>query len=278
VWSIQKGHAAAPDTEYGFLRYASSTLINHLKTCGRQTPAIRARAKHDSEAASPRKPGRLGSTHLSIQPPWPQFHHGTFQHSPQYHDQMLPPSLPSTRACSPAASISALSAFPSPYLGVTTPFDDGPLYSPAQSSANLPNPGSRSQSVLINDSGIWPPEYQTKFEERIARLTVSAGLPLSWVDNPEWIDFIKDFLPFAWSPLRKVLTNRLIPTAAKNHQNVAKAAAKGQNTTLQADGWMGVNFHHLLAFMITFNKQVRSKSQTIYMSYLTISLFVRLIQ
>jgi len=53
---------------------------------------------------------------------------------------------------------------------------------------------------LIDDSGIWPPEFQRKFEERIARLTVSAGLPLSWVNNPEWIDFINDFLPSARSP------------------------------------------------------------------------------
>ena len=169
---------------------------------------------------------------------------------------MLPPSLPSTRACSPAASTSALPALPSPYANLMIPLGDNPLLSPALSCSDYPTSRSRSQSVLIDNSGVWLPEYQGKFEERIARLTVSAGLPLSWVDNPEWIDFVNDFLPSARSPSRKVLTNRLIPTAAKIHKNAAKTAAKNQNITLQADGWTGVNFHHLLAFMIAFNRQV----------------------
>ncbi|KAF9782368.1 hypothetical protein BJ322DRAFT_1010247 [Thelephora terrestris] len=120
----------------------------------------------------------------------------------------------------------------------------------------IPISQSQSQSVLIDNPGVWLPEFQRKFEERIARLTVSAGMPLSWVDNPEWIDFINDFVPSARSPSRKVLTNRLIPMVAKSYRDMAKIAARNQNVTLQADGWTGVNFHHLLAFMISFNNQV----------------------
>jgi hypothetical protein len=37
---------------------------------------------------------------------------------------------------------------------------------------------------------------------------------------------------------------------------MAKESMRGQNATIQADGWTGVNFHHLLAFMITVNKKV----------------------
>jgi hypothetical protein len=258
VWTIQKSLRGLPvDGEYGFLRYASSTLINHLKVCSRQSEATRARARHIL-TASPKKQNHSGSTHSNVQLPWPQFGPGTSHHSPPL-PQMLPPSIPSTRACSPAASISSLSAFPSPYAFLTTPPNGDILFSPARSYASLPTIArSRSQSILIDDSGVWSPEFQKKFEERITRITVAAGLPLSWVDNPEWIDFINDFLPFARSPSRKVLTNRLIPTAAKHHRELATVAAKNQNATLQADGWTGINFHHLLAFMISFNKQVCS--------------------
>ena len=136
------------------------------------------------------------------------------------------------------------------------PLNDSPQLSPGQSFSDLPTPRSRLQSILIDDNSTWLPEFQRRFEDRIARLTVSANLPLSWVDNPEWIDFVGDFIAFARSPSQKVLTNHLIPAAAKSYRELAKIVATNQNVTLQADGWTGVNFHHLLAFMISFDKQV----------------------
>ena len=104
--------------------------------------------------------------------------------------------------------------------------------------------------------GEWSHELQTRFETQIARLTASAGLPLSWVDNPEWIDFVHQFLPAAKSPSRKVLTARLIPRLAKDYCQLAKVSSRDQNATIQADGWTGGNFHHLLAFMIAVKKKV----------------------
>lgn len=255
---MQKGYGRPPDQDYGYLRYAKSTLLNHVKTCSRQTAENRALAKHNS----PRKSSTSGSVHQNIQPPaWPppNAQPGTSQYSPQYY-QMLPPSMPPSQSHSPALSTSSLSALPSPYIGLMVPMDQSPPLTPGYLTGNA-TPRSRSQSISINDpvASMWPVGFQRKFEERIARLTVSAGLPLSWVDNPEWIDFVHDFLPSARSPSRKVLTNRLIPTAAKQYRDATKFAAKNQNTTLQADGWTGLNFHHLLAFMIAFNKQVRSR-------------------
>ena len=102
-----------------------------------------------------------------------------------------------------------------------------------------------------------PDNLQRAFEIRITRLTAAAGLPLSWVDNPEWIDFVGQFLPAAKSPSRKVLTNRLIPLVVDEYRKVTKEYSKDQNATIQADGWTAINFHHLLAFMITVAKRVR---------------------
>jgi hypothetical protein len=87
-------------------------------------------------------------------------------------------------------------------------------------------------------------------------MTASAGFPLSWVDNPEWIDFCMEFLPAAKLPSRKTLTRRLLPAAITELCVSARTAAKGHNVTLQANGWTGVNNHHLLAFMITANGKV----------------------
>jgi hypothetical protein len=89
------------------------------------------------------------------------------------------------------------------------------------------------------------------FENHIARLTVSAGFPLSWVDNTEWIDFCTKFLPATSLPSQKTLTYHLLPTAVEELRASARAAAKGHEATLQADRWTGINNHHLLAFIIT---------------------------
>jgi hypothetical protein len=105
-------------------------------------------------------------------------------------------------------------------------------------------------------SRYWPKEKQKGFETHLARLTASAGFPLSWVDNTEWIDFCTEFLPAAVLPSRKTLTRRILPAALEEFRAAAKATAKGHNATLQADGWTGVNNHHLLAFMITADQKV----------------------
>ena len=42
------------------------------------------------------------------------------------------------------------------------------------------------------------------FETALAHLTASAGLPLRWVENPEWLALCKRFLPNAKSPSCKV--------------------------------------------------------------------------
>ena len=84
-----------------------------------------------------------------------------------------------------------------------------------------------SQSVLPSNRESWSSELQGIFEARIARLTVVAGLPLSWVDNPEWINFIHQFLPWAMSPSWKVLTTWLIPPCSQELQPDRQRILKG---------------------------------------------------
>ena len=104
----------------------------------------------------------------------------------------------------------------------------------------------------------WSLDIQGVFENQIARLTAAAGLPLSWVDNPESIDFVHQFLPWATFPSCKVLSAHLVPRAAERYRELSKKSTMGQNTTIQADRRTAVNFHHLLTFMITTNKKVQS--------------------
>jgi len=55
-------------------------------------------------------------------------------------------------------------------------------------------------------------DRQQRFEELIVRLTASAGLPLSWVDNLEFDAFLSEFVPGAWAVSRKTLSRRILPS------------------------------------------------------------------
>jgi len=111
----------------------------------------------------------------------------------------------------------------------------------------------------INIGPIWTTARQAMFENRLARLTASAGLPLAWVDNIEWLLFLQDFLPAATPVSGKVLTTRVTPNLVNQMRNEAKDVVKGQHGTLQADGWTGENHRHIIAFMITANQKVSER-------------------
>jgi len=53
---------------------------------------------------------------------------------------------------------------------------------------------------MIDPALDWPWEKQQSFEVHIARLTASAGFPLAWVNNTEWINFYTEFLLAAKLP------------------------------------------------------------------------------
>ena len=114
----------------------------------------------------------------------------------------------------------------------------------------------QQNKININPALAWSPESQRSFKTCLAHLTASASFPLSWVDNPEWITFCDEFLPAAKQPSQNTLTHLIIPATVNNFREVAKAATKGQEATLQSNGWTGTNNHHLLAYMILADGKV----------------------
>lgn len=164
------------------------------------------------------------------------------------------------------------------YLPV--PLNDLMIYSGSRSSgssvigesrANSPYPdglllrqsGSRSLSVLAHSvnrgsPAEWSVGRQNTFNTQLGRLTASVGLPISWIENPEFILFCQEFIhPLASVPSRKVLTCRILPTIKREFQKRDQAAIKaGSMATIQGDGWSAINDHHLNAFMMTVERKV----------------------
>ncbi|KAF8488355.1 hypothetical protein F5888DRAFT_1585560, partial [Russula emetica] len=102
---------------------------------------------------------------------------------------------------------------------------------------------------------LWSLSHQQRFETRVARLTASANFPLAWVENPEWLALLDEFMPSAISPTRKVLTNRIIPAEVQRIRHASMRKTEGCEVTLQCDGWTGINNHHYIAFMMTTSKR-----------------------
>ena len=159
-----------------------------------------------------------------------------------------PPSRASYERESSIVSSSSSSLAPSDSISMHS----NPLPSCSRRSRNYITP----LSLSVNDLP-WSDARQACFEDRLTRLTASAGFPLSWVENPEWLSFCTEFLPQAKSPSRKVLTRRLLPRVLTDFQSQAKSRASGKNATAMCDGWTGENFHHYITFMIMVGREVR---------------------
>lgn len=57
---------------------------------------------------------------------------------------------------------------------------------------------------------VWTSADPADWETGLARLTASTGLPLRWIENPEWKKLCDYFLPKAKIPSPKVLTHQII--------------------------------------------------------------------
>lgn len=174
----------------------------------------------------------------------------------------LPYSLsPSSGCVSPVPSSILIPSAPTSHSG--TPVMESLPLPPALkrrrlSSQCLPSgtPPPASGSVMQ-----WSSAQQDRFEHHMANITASCGFPFHWVENPAVRDFLDDFFPHTSHLSSYQLTNRVIPQQVNRYQQAAKDASRGCEGTLQTDGWTGVNFHHLVAFMVT---TVRRKVSNIY--------------
>ncbi|KAG2354333.1 hypothetical protein BDR07DRAFT_1251662, partial [Suillus spraguei] len=85
----------------------------------------------------------------------------------------------------------------------------------------------------------------------MANITTSCGFSLNGIENQAIHSFMNAFFPFANPISSYQLSNHIIPCEVERYRQAAKNHCHGVNATLQMDGWTGVNFCYLLAFMIT---------------------------
>jgi hypothetical protein len=208
VWTLK---AEADSKGRGYISSAASTAINHLRFCTLVSADVRSTAdeqhgrKYPTAPNSPTSQRRRRNTEIHIDtlgmpPPISLNSPDSSMAGPsmtqelqnlsqfnEFNPHSHPPS-PSWPHHSPAPSESGSSGFSN-------------SHPPSRSqSRSVQYRVSNRQSNIVDPALYWPKEKQNSFENRIARLTASAGFPLSWVDNMEWIDFCTEFLPAAKLP------------------------------------------------------------------------------
>ncbi|KAF7974572.1 hypothetical protein HWV62_11944 [Athelia sp. TMB] len=259
-----RSESQVKESRRGWISSAKSTTINHLRHCRNVTEVTRARAndehRRNSRSASPAR-------RAPVPTPLDTGMHSEYPHGVITLDSPTTPSY--------GFGYSTPSVPPSPTTGSFTPPPTSQSHHNLASSFHRPSRPSSSQSFNFlsreasasrsHSRGLsahshaefiqppWTKERQEGFKTAVAQLTVSAGFPLTWVDNPEWIDFCAEYIPGAKSPSRRSLTSRIIPKAVSSLRTAAEASTRGQLATVEADGFTGLNKHHLLAFMIASN-------------------------
>jgi hypothetical protein len=256
----------------GPIRADIATMLSHLRRCRNQQEDVKtwandeflrkylcSRASSAHPFAVPLAPvPHASSSHQPTQilPPlsMQDLLQNTFYPQPGFTPQLSPleinnpsPSLvidaPIPQLYSPYANALGFSTHPSPSvisnLSLSRPPSGSPSY---PHSPTISQPVSRSLSSNFD---------QHAFNMHIGRMTVAAGLPLGWTDNPEVRSVFRIYFPWAQLPSRRSLSRTILPALQNSLRTEAQKEARGSNCTLQCDGWTGINLHHLIAFMIT---------------------------
>ena len=251
------------------------TMVNHLRKCPLQPSDVTDWAcgqhinKYDRSSGS--GPRSVSSTPAIA--PQPMFLHPSSSHQPL---QNIPGPSFQQFSTNPFISQPSLSPQLSPLLinnPSPTTIINAPIPLPHPPNANAlgflmhgsPNissgPPSRPSSGPLSHlqgPSISRPQSQfshgfdqQSFNIHIGRITVAAGLSISWTDNPEVRSVFRMFFPWVQLPSRKTLSRSVLPALQSSLRAQAQKETRGTNCTLQCDGWTGVNSHHLIAFMIT---------------------------
>ena len=242
----------------GWLVSRTTTLICHLRDCENQPKSTRDRAQAEAAtgSGSPFRT-RPAMTFSQIPVPWPIMASDSGSRPTTYPPFHYESSLSTGLYSQPRNLLSATGSGSTPSTRAPSPALSDMTYSSRQSKRARRSDSSLSQhaSFPAYEPG-WSTGEQAMFETSIARLTASAGLPLRWVENPEWLALCERFMPNAKSPSRKVLTQRLIPATLKAFKLAAQKQCQGLEATVSYDGWTGGNHHHYIAFMVNCRGRV----------------------
>lgn len=271
VWGAKRANNFDPNC-IGFINSHSDTMKTHFRGCPyiprdikRQGGITVDESSHHHQSNNPpyvNSPTRRSRNSSSAQT---RIRSATMPQEDNYAINEPPyPSIDVLHNLNLAAASTASQAAPSlaPSLGPSDSVSavgrrGGSVVSSV--SAPLSRAPSRTRSQLYPLPAKFEQERQRQFEDQFMRVVAAAGLSFSFADNIEWVRFCADFIPGAVPPSRKKVTHTILPRVVSGVREHARMAASGQEVTVQADGWTGLNNLHIIAFMINVRTKVRAR-------------------
>ncbi|KAJ7140750.1 hypothetical protein C8R44DRAFT_866446 [Mycena epipterygia] len=184
LWS--KSHAL----KQGWMIGNTVTMMNHLKICPLVPQSVRDKALNNPSNAGTgfSSPSKRGGGRLAG--PYPT----------SAHDSRV-------EGASPTLHLDTGSSSSLPSAGLYNVFGGSDNFTLPEDSHHGLHRSSSVVSLAPSDSisavasqmsasfspRPWDASKQALFEEKVLRLTVSANLPFSWVENPEWAEFFGDY-------------------------------------------------------------------------------------
>ncbi|KAG1856467.1 hypothetical protein F4604DRAFT_1931909 [Suillus subluteus] len=263
LWS--QSESLIKDRNCPWIRGRPDTIVPHLNSCDNQPPEVCAQARavciEKGWIKAPRLAHEVISLNSSQLPGISPSHK-----SPAYFQQLLQsPSLlvglfdvPAMGSSNPSSrSQSPLLSFPPTSSRTSSPaFGEGSQPAPSKQVWQISQSWNHMIDTPTTARGTpswlhWTPAFQERLETHIANITASYGFSLNWIENQAVCSFMNEFFPFVNPISSYQLSNHIIPHEVERYQQAAKNHCRGSDATLQTDGWTGVNFRYLLAFMIT---------------------------
>jgi len=110
-------------------------------------------------------------------------------------------------------------------------------------------------------------ERQVGFEDQLLRACILAGWSFNSIMDPEVRKLFAMIAPGAILPDRNKLSGMILQRGVTKIEGSMREGVKNEYTTLQCDGWKDISKNHLIAFMFTAKREVRTYE--VIIAYLT---------
>lgn len=115
----------------------------------------------------------------------------------------------------------------------------------------------RTFQVVAVKSMPYTDSNQQDFENQLLKAFVSSGTAFNMIEDPEVQQLFTKFVPSAVLPTRQRLEKHILHRVIVQMEGEVKKSVNGHFATLSCDRWKDVSQRHLVAFMLTVNREVK---------------------
>ena len=139
----------------------------------------------------------------------------------------------------------------------SVPLDVKQQYLNLEKTQKISDNNDNNNNSNTNDDSINNNEKKIEIDTTIARAFYASGIPLATVENPFFIQALKQINPEYCLPSRKKLSTNLLEKEYKKvSEDVKKLIKNAKYICITSDGWTNIHQESIINFMITTPKPI----------------------